>query len=465
MERAYLKHIRFLAGILLVLGIAMAALCIYVHHFNRQERELLITQTQEQTQLPDTDCTVTIKPRGGSTDQWIKRVYEVDDAGNSRIVQYAGIIYDVMLTNLSATQIRDWRLRIDVDRACFINNAWCGQIEFHQNTAGEEKTQTLDLRKCIEAKTTFLVEASVEGTDIMIPMYAGDYFVYLPSIVDKEDCIEAADVGNDEYPSKRVDFIAYHRTWNEDMTPIEFTTATLTYYLHMSITELPFFYIIVSLFALWCIGVATVATVDVRTARLLEQAKRDEQIIEQSISAFMGFIDAKDPSTNGHSERVAKYARLLAKKLGLSERECKNIYYIGLMHDCGKIGIPDAILNKPDKLTPQEYEIIKTHTTQGGRILQNFTSVEHMREGAMYHHERYDGMGYPEGLKGEEIPLTARILGVADSFDVMNSERCYKNKLTREDILEQMRLNRGTQFDPVIVDKFMELIRDEEIQF
>ena len=135
------------------------------------------------------------------------------------------------------------------------------------------------------------------------------------------------------------------------------------------------------------------------------------------------------------------------------------------MHDCGKIGIPDAILNKPDKLTEEEYEIIKTHTIQGNRILKDFTSIEGIRDGALYHHERYDGKGYPQGLKGEEIPLIARIICVADSFDVMNSERCYQHKMTKEDILEQLEINKGAQFDPKIVDCFLAMIAAGTIEF
>lgn len=120
---------------------------------------------------------------------------------------------------------------------------------------------------------------------------------------------------------------------------------------------------------------------------------------------------------------------------------------MGLMHDCGKIRVPDSILCKKGKLTDEEFGIMKTHTTEGAKLLSGFTSIPQIREAVLYHHERYDGRGYPEGLKGEEIPLVARILCVADSFDAMNSNRCYRDRLTKEQILEQLRSNRGTQFD------------------
>lgn len=179
----------------------------------------------------------------------------------------------------------------------------------------------------------------------------------------------------------------------------------------------------------------------------------------------MGFIDAKDSSTNGHSRRVAVYAKRIAKRYGMSEEECQNIYYMGLMHDCGKIRIPDEVLCKPGRLTDEEFEIMKTHTTEGAKLLKDFTSIPQIREAALYHHERYDGKGYPEGLAGEQIPLIARVLCVADSFDAMNSNRCYRARLSEEDIIDEIRNNRGTQFDPKIADCMLELLKDGTITF
>ena len=198
---------------------------------------------------------------------------------------------------------------------------------------------------------------------------------------------------------------------------------------------------------------------------LNKKSRQNALIIEEAISAFMGFIDAKDTTTNGHSKRVAKYTRLLARKMDFSEDEAQRMYYIGLMHDCGKIGIPDAILNKPAKLTDEEYEIIKTHTCVGEKILKDFHSIDGIRDGAIFHHEKYDGSGYPQGLKGKDIPLIGRMLCIIDSFDVMNSERCYSHKMTKEDILEQLRSNSGIQFDPDIVKIFMELLEKQPDEF
>lgn len=465
MSRETKKHIRFFAIYLGVIVLCLVILWISVSNFNNQERVLYYTAAGSLEDNSDKDCAVTIRPRGGSTDTWIKRIQETDANGKGQEVQYAGIIYDIMVTNRTELTIKDWKLEVLVAHDSYLNNAWCGQLEIHQNVLGEECIQTLDLRKCIETEVAISLEHAIEGTDLMIPMYAGDYFVYLPSYEVQEDTIHPSDVEMGNFQNKRVDFIAYHKTVNEDLTPIEFENAKLTYYLHQDILKLPIFWLLVGLLGVWLICLLTTLVVGRKTLHLLEQTERDAKIIEQSMSAFMGFIDAKDPSTNGHSMRVAQYARKLAHKLGMPGAECERVYYIALMHDCGKIGIPDAILNKPDKLTEEEFEIIKTHTTQGDKILQNFTSIEGIRDGAMYHHERFDGTGYPSGLKGEEIPLIARIICVADCFDVMNSERCYKQKLTKEDILEQLKVNKGKQFDPMLVEHFLVMLAEGTIEF
>lgn len=167
--------------------------------------------------------------------------------------------------------------------------------------------------------------------------------------------------------------------------------------------------------------------------------------------------------TNGHSIRVAKYTRIIAEKLGYKGEELERIYYVALLHDCGKIGVPDNILGKPDRLTDEEFEIIKSHTVRGGEIMSHFKSLENAGEGALYHHERYDGRGYPEGKAGEDIPYIARIICVADSYDAMNTNRVYRKKLSMEHILEEIEKCKGKQFDPRIADVMISLIKNDEL--
>ena len=193
---------------------------------------------------------------------------------------------------------------------------------------------------------------------------------------------------------------------------------------------------------------------------LQKKQKQYHDIVNQSLETFAHAIDAKDQNTNGHSQRVAIYSAEIAKRMGMSDEEQEQIYYMGMLHDIGKIGIPDAILKKPGKLTEEEMQIIRNHPTIGGEILKDFTAIQGISDGARYHHERYDGNGYNEGLKGEEIPLAARIICVADSYDTMSSKRVYKELHEENYSLSELDRCSGKQFDPAIVPFMIEMIKD-----
>lgn len=225
-------------------------------------------------------------------------------------------------------------------------------------------------------------------------------------------------------------------------------------------TELTVFWTLIMALGLYVIVLVTHIIIQLRVRRYKKQMERDSEIIKQTMNTFTGFIDAKDSYTKGHSARVAEYSAELARRMKLKDEEVNEIYYISLMHDCGKIGIPDSVLKKPGKLTDEEYEIIKSHTTIGNDVLSNFTAIKAIRDGAHYHHERYDGTGYPTGLKGGEIPVYARIICVADTYDAMSSDRCYRAKLSREKILSELTENAGKQFDPEIVVHMIDMIND-----
>lgn len=195
----------------------------------------------------------------------------------------------------------------------------------------------------------------------------------------------------------------------------------------------------------------------------LEWAKSQLQMGNETIVTIAQAVDAKDERTSKHSLRVSEYSVMIAKKLGYSDEACENLRKMALLHDIGKIGIPDQVLNKPDRLTDEEYEIMKSHVTRGAEILKNFTLIDHVADGALYHHERYDGRGYANGLKGEEIPLNARIIGIADAFDAMTANRVYRRKLDLAYVLQELREGSGTQFDPHIVEIMLGLIEDGTI--
>ena len=187
-----------------------------------------------------------------------------------------------------------------------------------------------------------------------------------------------------------------------------------------------------------------------KVEQLIRQREQSEHLFEQTALALVTAIDAKDEYSHGHSMRVAEYARRIAEEMGKSEEECQKIYYAGLLHDVGKIGISDAIITKKGKLTPEEYEEIKRHPVLSNQILSSIRDYPYISIGAHYHHERYDGKGYPDGLKGEDIPEIARIISVADAYDAMSSNRSYRKAIPQQIIREEIVKGAGTQFDPEI---------------
>lgn len=196
-----------------------------------------------------------------------------------------------------------------------------------------------------------------------------------------------------------------------------------------------------------------------------QQTEKADKLTRQALKTLAETIDAKDKYTNGHSTRVATYAREIARRYGLSEKEQQDIYYIGLLHDIGKIGIPDSIINKPSSLTDEEYAVIKTHPSIGADILKSIaTEIPGLDAGARWHHERYDGCGYPDRLKGEQIPMEARIIGVADAYDAMTSDRSYRRVLPQSAVREEFERKKGIQFDAAFADIMIQMI-DEDTDY
>ncbi|MDD7403845.1 MAG: response regulator [Butyribacter sp.] len=199
-----------------------------------------------------------------------------------------------------------------------------------------------------------------------------------------------------------------------------------------------------------------------QTRKAKERQMQVERLSMQIMEALADTIDAKDEYTNGHSIRVAEYSREIARRLDMSPKKQKDFYYMGLLHDIGKIGIPDEIISKKAQLSDEEYKIIKSHPVIGGDILKNISEIPGIETGARWHHEKYDGTGYPDGLKGEEIPLAARVIGVADAYDAMASKRSYRDVLPQKVVREEIAKGSGTQFDPVIVEKMLEMIDEDK---
>ena len=198
--------------------------------------------------------------------------------------------------------------------------------------------------------------------------------------------------------------------------------------------------------------------------KLQESREELRQLNDTIMQVLARTIDAKDKYTRGHSVRVANYSREIAKRMGKSEEEQEKIYRAALLHDVGKIRIPDGIINKPGKLTEEEYAYIKLHPVSGYHILKSFTKDQMIATGAKFHHERYDGKGYPDGLAGENTPEHARIIGVADAYDAMASNRSYRKALPQDVIRGELVTGKGTQFDPKIVEVMLQIV-DEDTEY
>ena len=230
------------------------------------------------------------------------------------------------------------------------------------------------------------------------------------------------------------------------------------------VNEQWWFWAILAVIAAGAVFFIAAMFVRIKTRQSLKRQLEYKNITVESIQAIARTIDAKDEYTNGHSIRVGAYSKIIAENLGMSSDEVDNIYYIALLHDIGKIAIPDSILNKPGRLTDEEFAVMKSHTTRGAAILKGISTIPQIIEGAKSHHEKYDGSGYPEGLKGEDIPFVARIICCADCFDAMASKRVYKAPFSLDVITNEFERCAGTQFDPQISRVVVDLITTGKLQ-
>lgn len=315
-----------------------------------------------------------------------------------------GAEYDFYIYNNSLCDLSAWSVSLDVPDNCSIDSCWPGRVSINNNV--------------LTYTPNFSDENFLSGTYTKF-----GFVMYSDNYIDTDHITLKA-----------------HAVYNYHKSPV-YTMLNLL------------------LFA-WIIICIIYSFTLIKMRNMSKRQEHDHQIITQSIQTFVNFIDAKDPYTKGHSSRVARYSKEIAKRMKFSNEECQTIYYIALMHDVGKIAIPDSILNKDGALNSEEKEIVKQHTTKGGEMLQSFTSIEGIMDGALYHHERYDGNGYPSGLSGKDIPLYARIICIADSYDTMSSNRCYRSHLKEDVILNELTGNSGTQFDPEIVKYMIDMIHD-----
>jgi HD-GYP domain-containing protein (c-di-GMP phosphodiesterase class II) len=207
-------------------------------------------------------------------------------------------------------------------------------------------------------------------------------------------------------------------------------------------------------------SVSSVASILATHARNIELFQEKEQLLLDAIRSLVYAIEAKDPYTCGHSERVALFARRLARELGFDEEGCQRVYLSGLLHDLGKIGISGSILRKQGQPTEEEFAEVTRHPEQAWAMLHELHHLQPMLPGVLHHHESFDGTGYPDGLSGEEIPLDARVMAVADAYDAMTSDRPYRKGMPQEKVEAILRAGCGTHWDPRVVEAFLAAMPD-----
>ncbi|MBR2589293.1 MAG: HD-GYP domain-containing protein [Clostridia bacterium] len=437
-------------GLTLLAVIALfAGVCMKTNLYNKKLHCETIDSAALFSEAADEEgISVTAAPRSST---WGK----IFDFNNEGITEnnYQAFTYDFTVANNTKDELASFTFRLNFEQEVYLSSAWNGSLEIHQITKGGERVASIpDLRE-FKAEDYELDTYVVDG-ESLIKMKKGDYLIYTPSA-----SANALEIPIEPHEGSVPGFILY--------VPMEesFREATLEidYTFHRLLISEALFWVAAACLLIWLIALIIFIITSIQIKKYHERHERDNEIINESIETFTGFIDAKDPYTNGHSKRVAVYTKCIARAMGYEGEELERIYYTALLHDCGKIGVPDHILGKPGRLTDEEFEIIKSHTVRGGEILSSFKSIENVGEGALYHHERYDGKGYPEGKAGEDIPLIARMICVADSYDAMNTNRVYRAHLSREEIMREIQTNKGKQFDPAIADIMLELLKSGKL--
>ena len=430
------KLLLVLSSILLGILIAFTVHVFQINRYNNTKRTI-------SGESASAEVTADIHPRGLITDSW-----EKNDAFEDKVINAK--IYEGTVVNSSQTLLTRWDMRINIKESCYLNNAWNGTVEVHQMHGEKEAVQLLDLRNYDVNEIT--VDYYLAGQDLLIPLENGDYIIYYPD--DSKSSFEMPLKSSREYAGEaNIGIIFYSLTGDVELSDYE-----VSYYLKKSYFEGmtgKFFMFIIPFWTLFTILCYIIATIVLRfEGRIYLQSKLIDEIFELCATV----ADSKDYYHKEHSIRVARYSKMLAEHMGMDKSDCDTVYYATLLRNVGNCVVPERILGKSGELAEDEYKIVQTHTVKGSQLLEKVESLPYVMEAARYHHERYDGTGYPSGLKGDEIPLIARIIAVADAYDEMNHDRDYRKKLEKDKIRQEFIDNKGLQFDPIVVDEFLEIM-------
>ncbi|SOC01391.1 HD-GYP domain-containing protein [Pseudobutyrivibrio ruminis] len=427
----------------IVLGIAFAIIIIsFVFHviqinkFNQQERYY----TSDTVSM---DVTADIHPRGMLTDSW-----EKNDAFEDMIIN--GKIYEAVITNNSKCLLSDWQLRVNIKESCWINNAWNGTVEIHQFVDGQEKSQTIDLRDYNIGDIS--LDYQLAGQDLLIPLNSGDYIIYWPYT--GNDSGEVPLKSTNEYSGQAyIGLILYSISGDNDLSDY-----VMTYHLNQSYFSGTFGTLFLIIIPAWILIMLVFAVIAWIVIGFESTMYYQSQIIDDMFSICSKLADEKDYYHKDHSNRVAKYAKKIAEAMGMDKQDCNVVYYGALLHNIGNYAVPERILGKSSKLTEEDEKIIQVHTMKGAKLVEDVKSMPQASSATLYHHERFDGTGYPTGKKGEEIPLIARIISVADAYDDISRDREYRKKYTLDEMKTFFKEKSGTWYDPFIIDVFLKII-------
>ncbi len=327
------------------------------------------------------------------------------DGGNALL----GAQYDAVLKNKSKEEIGDWNVVIDVPEESYIDSSWNGIFNIRDGRLVVRYNPQLKIRSIpIGGEITF-------------------------------GCIMYTD-----------------SSFKPGKCRIVYTTKKI-------LTESKLFWFLIVAFLTTVVFLLTSIFFLNRIKIIKDKQQITQDFLEQSLKTFANAIEAKDKYTKGHSQRVSYYSKLIAEKIELPDYKVQNVYYSAILHDVGKILIPDEILNKKGKLNKEEMGIMKTHAELGSDVLRDFNSIPNLSNIVKYHHEKYDGSGYPDGLNGKKIPLESRIICIADSFDAMTTTRCYRQSLPLAEVIIELKKCSGSHFDPELVSAIIELIDEGKI--
>ena len=415
---------------------------IDVRNYNSQWR--VITAESTSTQVM-----VDVHPRGGVTDSWVKVETGLGTDLNAKI-------YEMVISNNAQTTLEDWYLRINVNDNCYLNNGWCGTFEIHQfDEAGNELTQTVDLRNF--KHEDLKVRYHQADQDLLIPLTYGDYLIYHPDT--SEGSGEVPIKGTTEFAGTcACGIIMYSKTGE-----INFNNYELSYRLHKSVWDGTKGSLFVGAFVFMAISFLILGTVFFVSIRFEEKLVNRDKTLEDMFKLCCNVADSRDYHSKEHSKRVAEYSQMIAEKMGMDGSDCDLVYHAALLHDIGNVFVSEQILRKSGKLTREEFSEVKNHVIRGVELLRGLDYLPMAAEAVLFHHERFDGTGYPHGKKEDEIPLIARIVAVAEAYDAMNNDRPYRSKLTHDQIREEFINNRGSQFDPAIVTAFLDIMGERNL--